>query len=242
MKAEWVQNVSHELRTPLTTLIGYIDLILGEDLGPITEEQRDGLNIMSLKSNELRLLVDDILTIQELDRTLLTQTLASVSEIAQEAVEAKQLEAVDSGLLIDLNLPEQLEPIMLDVPRVRQVFDNLLDNAIKFSPGGGTIWVIVEDVETAVQVTVRDEGIGIPPDEHEKIWRRFYQVDGSMTRTYGGTGLGLAIVQQIVKGHNGRVWVESIPGQGSTFTFVLPRSSTLDAETLQAVTSGRRKD
>ena len=242
LKAEWVQNVSHELRTPLTTLIGYIDLILGEDLGPITEEQRDGLNIMSLKSNELRLLVDDILTIQELDRTLLTQTLASVSEIAQEAVEAKQLEAVDSGLLIDLNLPEQLEPIMLDVPRVRQVFDNLLDNAIKFSPGGGTIWVIVEDVETAVQVTVRDEGIGIPPDEHEKIWRRFYQVDGSMTRTYGGTGLGLAIVQQIVKGHNGRVWVESIPGQGSTFTFVLPRSSTLDAETLQAVTSGRRKD
>lgn len=242
LKAEWVQNVSHELRTPLTTLIGYIDLMIEKDLGPITDEQYDGLSIMATKSRELRMLVDDILSIQELDRATLTQSATSIIEIARQSIEAKRAEALEGHLQIDFQTPDSLEPIPLDGVRIRQVFDNLLDNAIKFSPDSGTITVLIEDIETAVQVTVRDQGIGIPQDEHDKIWRRFYQVDGSMTRTFGGTGLGLAIVQEIIKGHNGRVWVESTPGKGSTFCFILPKAYAFGAEILATAVTGHRRD
>ena len=163
--------------------------MIEKDLGPITDEQYDGLSIMATKSRELRMLVDDILSIQELDRATLTQTTTSLIEIARQAIEDKRSEALEAHLQIAFQAPDSLESIPLDGVRIRQVFDNLLDNAIKFSPDSGTITVLIEDIETAVQVTVRDQGIGIPQDEHDKIWRRFYQVDGSMTRTFGGTGL-----------------------------------------------------
>ena len=110
-----------------------------------------------------------------------------------------------------------------DEDRLLQVFDNLLGNAIKFSPNGGQIVVAIEDAGDRLQVSISDQGIGIPKDQHERIFERFYQVDGSARRRFGGTGLGLAIVKRIVEAHEGQVWVESEPGRGSTFYFTVPK-------------------
>jgi signal transduction histidine kinase len=115
-----------------------------------------------------------------------------------------------------------------DEDRLLQVFDNLLGNAIKFSPDGGNIVVGVQDGGDRLQVSVSDQGIGIPRDQHERIFERFYQVDGSAQRRYGGAGLGLAIVKRIVEDHGGQVWVESEPGRGSTFYFTVPKHQNLE--------------
>jgi signal transduction histidine kinase len=109
-----------------------------------------------------------------------------------------------------------------DARRLRQVFDHLLDNAIKFSPNGGTICLSLGEEGDMVCVQVQDQGIGLPTDELERVFDRFYQVDGSATRRFGGTGLGLALVKEVVEAHGGAVWVESEVGQGSTFTLFLP--------------------
>ena len=122
------------------------------------------------------------------------------------------------------DVPENLPLVMADRGRIVQVFDNLLGNAIKFSPDGGevTVRAQVEPEGDRVLVTVEDHGVGIPEDKLEKIFERFFQVDGSMTRRFGGTGLGLAIVRQIVQAHGGKVWAMSDLGKGGTFCFTLP--------------------
>jgi len=138
-----------------------------------------------------------------------------------------------------LNMPERIPAIMGVKTRLGQVFDNLLGNAMKFSPEGGQISVEISPThhryelgETdlvplpAVQLTVRDQGVGIPADKVEHIWERFYQVDGSSTRQFGGMGLGLSIVKEIVSAHEGFVWVESTEGEGTAFRFVLPTAET----------------
>jgi len=121
------------------------------------------------------------------------------------------------------NLPEDLPPVAGDEGWLLQVFDNLLGNAIKFSPNGGQITVTVEDAGPMERVSIADQGIGIPKDQQERIFERFYQVDGSARRRFGGVGLGLAIVKRIVETHGGKVWVESEEGKGSTFYFTIPK-------------------
>jgi len=225
-KTEWMQNVSHELRTPLTSIIGYVDLLMEGDLGPVTQEQIDGLQIIIDKARQLARLFDDILTLQAIDGgEPLRLQLSSLVQLARYAIEDVQEVAERSGLEIVEEFDPNLPSIYVHPDYIRQMFDNLLKNAVKFSPGGGRITVRIEDRGVAVRVQVSDQGIGIPREEQEKIWWRFYQVDGSMTRQYGGTGLGLAVVKRIVEKHEGRVSVESEPGRGSTFTVVLPKLS-----------------
>jgi signal transduction histidine kinase len=226
VKAEWIQNVSHELRTPLTSIIGYTDLIIEGDLGQISDEQRDGLDVISAKSRQLARMVEDLLTIQYMEREPLERVVFPLHEIANAAIGVVQAEARKSGIEIVTQYQPDIPDIAVDIKLIQQVFYNLLDNAIKFTMDGGQIVVAIEDVGMALRSTVSDNGIGIPPEEYDKIWRRFYQVDGSMTRTYGGTGLGLSIVREIIEKHHGRVWVESKLGEGSSFSFILPKSGT----------------
>jgi len=226
VKAEWIQNVSHELRTPLTSIIGYTDLIIEGDLGPISNEQRDGLDVISSKSRQLARMVEDLLTIQYMDREPLERVVFPLQEIADAAIGVVQTEARKSGIAIVPQYQPDIPDIAVDIKLIQQVFYNLLDNAIKFTQDGGQIVVAIEDVGMALRSTVTDNGIGIPPEEYDKIWRRFYQIDGSMTRQYGGTGLGLSIVREIIEKHHGRVWVESKLGEGSAFSFILPKSGS----------------
>jgi signal transduction histidine kinase len=230
LKNETVQNVSHELRTPLTFVKGYVELLLDEDesTGALTAEQREYLQIVAEKTNVITRLVTDILSLQQAEQVPLQKAPVSLTKLAQRAVRGCTATAEKIGLSVVPNLPHDLPLVAADEDRLLQVFDNLLGNAIKFSPKGGQILVSVEEMGPMVQASVTDYGIGIPKDQHERIFERFYQVNGSAQRRYGGAGLGLAIVKRIVEDHGGQVWVESEPGRGSTFYFTVPKHQNLE--------------
>ena len=229
-KDEFVQNVSHELRTPLTFIKAYVELFLEGTLGPISEAQRRSMEIVIQRTHAITRLVNDILTLQLLEQEAMRMAPVAVDELVRSAVQGAEAIAVQAGLTVRAEVAEPLPLIYGDRGRLTQVLDNLLGNAIKFSPNGGRIMVRAYPVHKAVQVEVTDQGIGIPTDELDKIFERFYQVDGSSKRRFSGTGLGLAIVQRIVEGHNGKIWVESEMGKGSTFSFTVPALSPDDAE------------
>jgi GAF domain-containing protein/anti-sigma regulatory factor (Ser/Thr protein kinase) len=223
LKDELVQNVSHELRTPLTFIKGYVELLLDSTMGPLTEAQRDSLNIVADKTNALTRLVRDIILLQQVERETLQFAPHNPHDLARSALQTCEAAATTAGVELRLQADEHLPAILLDRYRINQVFDNLLGNAIKFSPRGGMITIEVNDLGAAVQFVVADTGIGIPPDKLDKVFDRFYQVDGSATRRFGGAGLGLAIARRIIDAHGGQIWVESEVGRGSRFSFTLPK-------------------
>lgn len=223
LKDELVQNISHELRTPLTFVKGYVELLLAGDAGPLTEEQKEQLQIVAEKTNVVTRLVSDIIFLQQVGRTLTKRVPVSLVKLARRAMRGCAATAESAGLILVDNMPHDLPPVAGDEGWLLQVFDNLLGNAIKFSPDGGQITVTVEDIGPMERVSIADQGIGIPKDQQERIFERFYQVDGSAQRRFGGVGLGLAIVKRIVEAHGGKVWVESEEGKGSTFHFTIPK-------------------
>jgi len=223
LKDELVQNVSHELRTPLTFIKGYVELMLEQDMGPLNEVQRESLSIVSEKTNALTRLVSDIIFLQQIERESLDLAPHSLRDVAKMALHSCEVTAANAGISLRLDAPEVVPPIAIDRDRVNQVLDNLLGNAIKFSPRGGTITIGVEDRGDCLQISVSDMGVGIPPDKLKRVFDRFYQVDGSATRRFGGAGLGLAIAKRIVESHGGEIWVESEVGHGSRFIFTLPK-------------------
>jgi signal transduction histidine kinase len=223
LKDEMVQNISHELRTPLTFVKGYVELLLSEDVGPLTEDQRDYLSIVAEKTDAVTRLVSDIIFLQQADRVPGKKVPIALDKLATRALRGCAGVAETSNLRLVANVPDGLPPVAGDEGRLLQVFDNLLGNAIKFSPHGGRIEVSVEDGGDMVCVSVSDDGIGIPKGQQERIFEMFYQVDGSARRRFGGTGLGLAIAKRIVEAHQGEIWVESEPGRGSVFRFTVPK-------------------
>ena len=222
-KDEMVQNISHELRTPLTFVRGYVELLLAGEAGPLSDRQDEYLRIVAEKTTGVTRLVSDIMFFQQADRVSGKVASISLTKLARRALRGCAATAEEIGLTLVADLPDNLPPVAGDEGRLLQVFDNLLNNAIKFSPAGGQIVVTVEDAGTALQVSITDQGIGIPKDQQARIFERFYQVDGSAQRRFGGAGLGLAIVKRIVESHNGRIWVESEPEQGSSFRFTIPK-------------------
>jgi signal transduction histidine kinase len=233
LKSQFVQNISHELRTPLTFIKGYVDLLANELMGPLTSGQKQSLEVVQRKTDAIIRLVNEIITLQELEALPMTKSLTSLGELLRMVVAAAEPTAASVGLRLCTQIPDHKMWIMADDDRLIQVFDNLLGNAIKFSPNGGTITISIQDGDQAgteaesLVVAIHDTGIGIPADKLEKVFERFYQVDGSTTRRFGGTGLGLAIAKEIVTAHNGRIWAESTLGQGSTFYVSLPRRAGL---------------
>jgi len=222
MKSELIQNVSHELRTPLTFIKGYVELLRDGQLGPLLDEQKAAINIVADKTGVLCRLVDDIIGMLQADTEQLHQAPVCLTDIGHAATQAAQASAMEAGLDLIDEIPKELPLVLGDSRRLGQVFDNLLQNAIKFSDPGGTITVRMRDEGTRLRAEVQDTGIGIAADQLSRIFDRFYQIDGSTTRRYGGTGLGLAIVKQIVETHGGTVGVESELKRGSLFFFTIP--------------------
>ncbi len=240
LKDEFVQNISHELRTPLTFVRGYSELLLEEVLGELNPKQRDALETIFDRTEGVVRLVNDIISIQQAQVEKIEHEPVNLAALAHSCVQAAELTTskadpprTDFRFVTDI--AENTPQVMGDRRRLAQVVDNLLSNAVKFSPNGGKIYVTVvpsyhhfpqdaggSAIRTGVEVTVCDEGIGIPGDQIERIWDRFYQVDGSSTRRFGGMGLGLAIVRSIIEAHGGDIWVDSMPGGGSSFHFALP--------------------
>lgn len=223
LKSEFVQNVSHELRTPLTFIRGYVDLLLEGALGELNEQQREALKIVSTKTETLTRLVGDIISLQRAEMASLDLAPVSLADVIDMALRGAEAAAQEAKLQLICKVPPDLDPVFGDRARLGQVLDNLIGNALKFTPPGGLIEVSVEDAGDYERVLVRDTGIGIPSDKLEKIFEPFYQIDGSTTRRFGGAGLGLAIVKQIVEAHGGQVGVISEVGKGSTFYFTVPK-------------------
>jgi len=223
LKDELVQNVSHELRTPLTFVKGYVDLLMDGDKGLLTAEQQEYLQIVSDKTDDITRIIEDIITLQRIDSGNLQLEVMPMAELLQTAVTNHRLVADKKGLSIVCTIPPgQKGFVRIDKGRMNQVLDNLIGNAFKFSPDGGTIRLSMTENEEDVLVSVVDEGIGMPAEKHQRIFERFYQIDGSSRRRFGGTGIGLAIVKRIIDAHEGRIWVESELNKGSAFLFTLP--------------------
>jgi signal transduction histidine kinase len=224
MQVDFVANVSHELRTPLTTLKGMTETLRD---GAIEDEAvRDRfLGTIEAETDRLIRLVNDLLTLSRADSGALHLTRAPVNIAAlAEGLAARFAEqANEKGLLIEVQASSSCPLAWGDRDRIGQVLINLLDNAVKYSPAGGTIAVRVAcPAEDQVRVEVRDEGVGIAPQELGRIGERFYRTDRARSREEGGSGLGLAIARALVRAHDGELWVESEVGQGTTVSFVLP--------------------
>ncbi len=228
LKSDLLANVSHELRTPLTAIKGYTDYILDRKLGPITEKQEKGLVVVGRNLERLSKSINALLDFSRMDlgRIVLNLQPFTLTQLVEQIVTTLRAELERKRLAFELHVESQLPQVVGDRERLGQVFENLIINAMKFTPEGGRI--AVHAVRSSlgsrpgVEVRVRDTGIGIPPAQLDKIFHRFYQVDGSSTRRYGGVGLGLSIVKTILDAHGTAVSVSSEEGRGTEFRFVLP--------------------
>ena len=225
-KSELIQNISHELRTPLTFIRGYVELLQDGELGALLDEQKQAVDIVAAKSEVLSTLIDDIISMLKAGREQIRTGPVSISKVGHFAVQAALASAEELGLRLIEEIPKELPLVQGEMRRLGQVFDNLIQNAIKFTETGGTIIVRMLEEDKHIRAEVEDNGIGIPPGELDRVFDRFYQVDGTTTRRFAGTGLGLAIVKQIVEAHGGRVGVHSKVGEGSTFFFTIPKAPT----------------
>jgi signal transduction histidine kinase len=221
LRSQFVATISHELRTPLASLHGAAMTLREHDLPAQT--QNDLLEMIAEQSNRLASLVEEILVAGQLDSGSLSvvadtfdpeELLRSVVMVARSRV--------GEETTIDVSIPPVVPKVHGDGERTRQVLLNLIDNAIKYSPYGGHIEVGLATVGDQLRFSVRDEGLGIPVGEQERIFDKFYRLDPDQRRGIGGTGLGLYICRELIRSMHGRIWVESEPGNGTTFAFELP--------------------
>jgi two-component system, OmpR family, phosphate regulon sensor histidine kinase PhoR len=223
VRRDFVANVSHELKTPLTAIQGFAETLLA---GAIDDPQNRlrFLEIILEHSRRLARLTDDLLKLSKMDADRLELEICrlSVSQFIESCVETAQRPAGEKDLRISVNLSNRLPDIAADRRRLAEVLQNLLDNAIQYTPPGGQIMLSASAGASEVTFTVSDTGIGIPQADQPRIFERFYRVDAARSREVGGTGLGLAIAKHLVEAHGGRIWVESEVGQGSQFHFTVP--------------------
>ncbi len=224
LRAELVQNVSHELRTPFTLVQGYIELLMAGDLGPLSEKQREALMIIRKRVRGLERRTRDLTTLDKLSRGETKAKPTCVLEATRCAAANLRTQAHRAGVRLTSRLPDALPPVMADREHLVQAFTHLVDNAIKFSPDGGTVILRAWEDNDHSCVAVEDEGIGIRQEHLDQVFERFYQVDGSINRRFGGMGIGLALVWEIVEVYGGYVDVRSSPQTGSTFIVSLPQA------------------
>ena len=220
LKSDFIAIASHELRTPLSLILLYA-AVLQEQLG---EEAGQQLEAVLRAANHLKDIIGTMLNLRFLETGQMDviSTLFDLRTVIQEACKDNGPIAESNGVLLGTDLPDDEVPVQADKEKMRVVLDNLISNAIKFTPANGRVEVTLCGRGDEVEIVVSDTGIGIPQEELERIFDRFYQVEDHMIRRHGGMGLGLAIVKGLVELHGGRVWAESASGQGSRFVVVLP--------------------
>lgn len=225
MKTEFVSHVSHELRTPLTSIKGYIDLLLDNEVGELNEEQVEFLQIVQNNSNRLVALISDLLDIARIEagRIELQCAPRQIKSLIEQAASTLRMAIEEKAQTLTVNVPPDVPPVLADDNRMTQVLTNLLSNAHKYTPAGGRIEVRVEPDEREVTVRVSDTGIGLSAADLEQLFNKFFRAKTAVAQGIGGTGLGLAISKSIIEMHGGRIWVDSQPGRGTTFSFTVPR-------------------
>lgn len=224
MQNVFISTVSHELRTPVALIKGYASTLNRPDASWNPEVIRDGLSVIEDEADRLSELIDDLLTASKIQAD--NNLRLSLSDVRLDALGARAVERFRTQTTrheFALSFQNDYPAIQGDARLLRQVVDNLLTNAIKYSPSGGTITVGGRYSDTSVNFFVRDEGAGIAEGDHQRIFDRFFRVDGNLTSKTKGTGLGLYLVKAIIKAHHGDINVKSQLGHGSTFYFSLPR-------------------
>ncbi|WP_406660811.1 PAS domain S-box protein [Methanolobus sp. ZRKC3] len=224
MKDEFLSNVSHEFKTPLTSIQGYSQLISDGTLGDVNEQQRKAVETVIRNSERLRRLVDSLLYLSRAQAGKIRYSFdhLRIADVIDNSIQDIALQAESKNITIKKDVPDELPVITADKDKLMDVFINLIDNAIKFTPENGTITVSSNVDGESLHLSVKDTGIGIPESKIPNLFQRFYQIDSSVKRKYGGTGLGLYICRKIVEDHGGNIWVESTEGEGSTFHIMLP--------------------
>ncbi len=222
---EFVANVSHELRTPLTAVKGFTEALLDGGLENNSQAEQF-LRVIDRHTRRMDKIVSDLLLLAEVESSDpgLKREPLSLQELIQAAVDSLQPQAEMKKENIQVIIPAKLPILRGDGQKIHQVFVNLLQNAISYTPVGGSISIEAREAAGGIEFSVADTGVGIPEEDQSRIFERFYRVDKGRSRELGGTGLGLSIVKHIVEAHGGHVSVQSKPGQGSRFTFFLPQT------------------
>ena len=226
-KDQFLSHVSHELRTPLTCAHQFVTILLDELAGPIASEQREHLETILRSVNQLRVMIGDLIeaTRAESGKTRIEPSCVVIGEVVQQAVAMLRVTAEEKGVGLEVRLDARIPLVWADPDRVFQALINLIENAIKFTPPEGSILVEARlmDLDPGfVYVSVEDTGSGIRPEAKALIFERLFQAPGGSDGSHTGLGLGLYITKELVRLHGGRIWVESQPGYGSTFSFTLP--------------------
>jgi two-component system sensor histidine kinase/response regulator len=224
LKANFISNISHELRTPLTHIKGYVELLVTESLGPITEEQRHALQVSQQSAGKLEGLIEDLIMVSLASRGELSVKLddMDIGRIASLTVKSFLEKAQERGIDLRAVIDDDMPLAQGDSQKIGWALSQLIDNGIKFTSTGGSVVVSVKrEGENLIIVSITDTGIGIAPQRLGEIFEPFHQLDGSSTRRYGGTGLGLSLVRQIIEAHGSMIEVQSAEGRGTTFKFPL---------------------
>ena len=224
VKNKFLSIMSHELRTPLTVINGYLSLVLDKNYGNPSKELRDIISVVKEQGNNQLGLIEDLLDLTRIEsgEYKLNKQGFVPDILIFKAVENFRPEYEAKEITVTVESEEEMPTVYWDFHKMLQVFQNLLDNALKFTPTGGKIHLSVSAKSDFIEMRVIDNGIGIPRDRLDQIFERFYQVDSSSTRRYGGSGLGLSIVREIVVAHHGKVFVESNENKGTSFLILMP--------------------
>lgn len=224
LKSNFVSNISHELRTPLTHIKGYLDLLAEGGLGELSQAQLEGIKVMMRAEERLERLIEDLIQFSLVSRGDLSLNLQKVDlyRLIQNSVARLQPKAQAREITIKTHLQSNLPPVWADEDKIGWVLQQLLDNAVKFTPEKGRVLVEAKGNQGPVNISVTDTGIGMPKERIPEIFEPFHQLDSSATRHFGGTGLGLAMVRRIIEAHGSKIKVDSVVGKGSRFEFNLP--------------------
>ncbi len=222
LKSQFVMTASHELRTPLTSSIMSIDLLVERSLATLQEKDRELLQVAQEELHRLRILVNDLLELSKIESGKIDLAFETyvLSELILKAVSVLRTQSDERGIDLIADVPEMLPDVRIDPNKITWVITNLVSNAFRYTNSGGFIKISAEPVGTQVQISVTDNGTGIPYEYQSRIFDKFVQVKSN--RDAGGSGLGLAICKEIVRAHGGTIWVDSVPGEGSAFRFTLP--------------------
>ncbi|MGA1794289.1 MAG: two-component system histidine kinase PnpS [bacterium] len=225
IRQDFVANVSHELKTPVTIIKGYAETLLDGALND-TQNAREFVEIIHSDADRLARLIDDLLDLSRIEsgRLDLSFQSCSITAITERVVAELNRQAGERGIAIRVDIPRNIPKIRADEAAIAQVLLNLIDNAIKYNKTKGTVTISAQEAGTHIKVEIADSGVGIPEKDLDRIFERFYRVDKARSRELGGTGLGLSIVKHLVQEHNGQVSVKSILGQGSAFSFTIPKA------------------
>jgi signal transduction histidine kinase len=231
-KSEFLANMSHELRTPLNAIIGFSEVLQERLFGELNEKQAEYTNDILTSGQHLLSLINEILDLSKVEAGRMELETASFDlplaiENARTFVRER---ATKHGITVDVDVDERLGEYVGDERKIKQILLNLLSNAVKFTPEGGRIEIAARQTDGSVEISVSDTGIGIAPVDQPKIFEEFRQVGSDYAHKVEGTGLGLTLAKKFVELHGGHIWVQSEPGQGSTFTFTLPVRPTAPAQ------------